>query len=76
MKNENVEDTSANLDIQKICQKHNVGRHDLVLIASQVARIGNFKPAEALRQIYDCNDLQEYMVSLNFSQEINMDNHS
>tara|TARA_B110000503_G_scaffold80548_1_gene123368 strand:- start:410 stop:640 length:231 start_codon:yes stop_codon:yes gene_type:complete len=76
MNKENLEETSANLDIQKICQKHNVGRHDLVLIASQVARIGGFRPAEALQSIYDCDDLQEYMVSLNFSQEINMDNHN
>jgi|TARA_B110000967_G_C18506621_1_gene374255 hypothetical protein len=76
MKNENEDETSANLDIQKICQKHNVGRHDLCLIATQVARLGGFRPAEALQKLYDCDDLQEYMVSLNFSQEINMDNHN
>ena len=53
MNRENTDETSANLDIQQICKKHSVGRHDLVILATQVARMGNFRPAEALQAIYD-----------------------
>ena len=74
MNRENTDETSANLDIQQICKKHSVGRHDLVILATQVARMGKFRPAEALQAIYDCDNLQDYMVSLNFTQEINKDN--
>ena len=74
MNRENTDETSANLDIQKICKKHNVGRHDLVILATQVARMGNFRPTEALQAIYDCDNLDNYIVSLNFTQEINKDN--
>ena len=35
-------------DVQVICQKHNIGRHDLINLATTVARVGEMTPKEAL----------------------------
>ena len=35
-------------DVQVICRKHNIGRHDLINVATVVAIVGELTPKEAL----------------------------
>lgn len=56
-------------DIQKILEKHDLGRHDLIFVATQVARIEKISPKQALQKLEeDVENLEEYLVALKFKE--------
>ena len=55
------------IDIQGICVKHKMGRHDLINIATQVARLGNLTPVQALQRLLECGDITELLTNLKFN---------
>jgi hypothetical protein len=57
------------LDVSKVCDKHNIGRHDLIVIATRVARLGEFTPLEALEKLAVVDNIDDYLVSLEFNKE-------
>jgi len=58
------------IDIQGICKKHNIGRHDLINVATQVARLGNITPVQALERLLECDDIPELITNLKFNSMI------
>ena len=58
------------IDIQGICTKHNIGRHDLINIATQVARLGNITPVQVLERLFECDDIPELLTNLKFNSMI------
>tara|TARA_B100000900_G_C20138219_1_gene536840 strand:- start:109 stop:360 length:252 start_codon:yes stop_codon:yes gene_type:complete len=51
-------------DVQVICRKHNIGRHDLINIATIVARVGDFTPKEALIKLEETDNMKEFVEQL------------
>jgi len=56
-------------DVQKIVEKHGVGRHDLIFLATQVARLSGMSPKETLNKLLEIDDLEDYIVQLKFNSE-------
>lgn len=56
----NDEKFAYQVDIQKVCTKHNVGRHDLIIIATFIAREEMLTPHEALKKLLLIEDLDVY----------------
>lgn len=57
----NDEKFEYQVDIQKVCSKHNVGRHDLIIIATFIAREEMLSPHEALKKLFLIDDLDVYV---------------
>lgn len=55
-------------DIEAIMDKHSVGRHDLVFIATSVARTLSVSPKTALKNLQEVDDLEAYLLSLKFKE--------
>ena len=55
------------IDIQGICIKHNIGRHDLIHLSTAVARLGNLRPVEALERLLECDDVEKLITTLKFN---------
>tara|TARA_Y200000002_G_scaffold362151_1_gene348946 strand:+ start:298 stop:525 length:228 start_codon:yes stop_codon:yes gene_type:complete len=55
-------------DIQLLTQKLGIGRHDLIFIATQVARIEKISPKESLIKLEEIENLEEYLISLKFKE--------
>ena len=56
MTNDIYSEENKGLDISKLCDKHNIGRHDLIGIATTVARLGDFTPLQALEKFTAIKD--------------------
>ena len=55
------------IDIQGICVKHDIGRHDLIHLSTTVARLGGISPVEALERLYECDDVEKMITTLKFN---------
>lgn len=55
-------------DIQRITDKHQVGRHDLIFIAATVARVLKISPKDALLELETVENLEDYLISLKFKE--------
>jgi len=53
-------------DVQKICRKHNIGRHEVIIKATKIARLGDFTPSEALKKMMAVDNISDYLVKLNY----------
>jgi len=53
-------------DVQKICNKHNIGRHEVIIKATQIARLGDLTPSEALQKMMAVDNISDYLVQLNY----------
>jgi len=69
MNNDIYSADNIGLDVSKVCDKHNIGRHDLIIIATKVARLGDFTPLEALEKLATIDNIEDYLVSLEFTRE-------
>jgi len=56
----NDEKFAYQVDIQKLSSKHNVGRHDLIIIATFIAREEMLTSHEALKKLLSIDDLDVY----------------
>lgn len=56
-------------DIQLIVEKHGIGRHDLIFLATQVARLSGMSPKETLNKLTEVDNLEDYIVQLKFNSE-------
>ena len=66
---QSVEEThNEQPDIQLLTQKLGIGRHDLIYIATQVARIEKISPKESLIKLEGIENLEEYLISLKFKE--------
>jgi len=54
-------------DIQKIVEKHGVGRHDLIFLATQIARLSGMTPKQTLHKLLEIDNLEDYLVQLKFN---------
>ena len=55
------------IDIQLICKKHKIGRHDLINVATQVARLGELTPVQALERLLECDNITDLLTNLRFN---------
>lgn len=55
-------------DIEKLCDKLELGRHDLILLATKVARDGDMTPFQALKKLHEVDDVKEYLIQLNYNK--------
>ena len=55
-------------NIEAIMDKHSVGRHDLVFVATSVARSLQCTPKTELLTIEGVDDLETYLISLKFKE--------
>ena len=58
------EDINSQVDIQKLCERHSIGRHDLIHISTHVARLEDIKPHDALKKLMEVEDLEQYFKEL------------
>jgi len=55
-------------DINKLCEKHDLSRHDLIVVATRVARVLQVTPNQALLKLENVENLSDYLVSLKFQE--------
>ena len=55
------------IDIQGICVKHKIGSHEIIAVATQVARLGDLTPVQALERLLECNDIPNLLTNLKFN---------
>jgi|TARA_B110000444_G_scaffold256890_1_gene294210 hypothetical protein len=60
-------ESEKQIDIQGICVKHGIGRHDLIHLSTTVARLGNLRPVEALERLLECDDVEKLITTLKFN---------
>tara|TARA_B100001287_G_scaffold225760_1_gene195349 strand:- start:488 stop:718 length:231 start_codon:yes stop_codon:yes gene_type:complete len=58
------EDIFSQVDIQKLCEQHSIGRHDLIHIATKVAKEEDIRPHDALKKLVEVQDLEQYFKEL------------
>ena len=58
-------------DVQVICKKHNIGRHDLINLATIVARVGEMSPKEALIKLEEIDNIQEFVEQIKLKHAFN-----
>ena len=58
------EDINSQVDIQKLCDQHSIGRHELIHIATRVAKEEGIRPHDALKKLVDVQDLEQYFKEL------------
>ena len=54
------QDDDNQVNIQAVCRHLNVGRYDLIRIATQVARLEKIRPHDALKKLLEIEDLEVY----------------
>ena len=64
---ETISEHAKQIDIQGICVKHGIGRHELVHASTLVARLGNLRPVDALVRLYECDDIEKLITTLKFN---------
>jgi len=64
---ETPSESEKQIDIQGICIKHGIGRHDLIHASTLVARLGGLRPVEALERLYECDDIEKLITTLKFN---------
>ena len=64
---EETSEHDKQIDIQGICVKHGIGRHELVHASTLVARLGNLRPVDALVRLYECDDIEKLITTLKFN---------
>ena len=60
-------ESEKQIDIQGICVKHGIGRHDLIHLSTTVARLGKLRPVEALERLLECDDVEKLITTLKFN---------
>ena len=58
-------------DVQVICRKHNIGRHDLIHLATTVARVGEMSPKEALIKLEEIDNISEFVEQIKLKHAFN-----
>ena len=58
------EEINSQVDIQKLCEQHKIGRHGLIHIATRVAKEEGIRPHDALKKLVDVQDLEQYFKEL------------
>ena len=58
------QEESEQVDVQAVCERHNIGRFELLGIATAVARTENIKPHDALKKLLEIEDLEVYFKEL------------
>ena len=58
-------------DVQAICKKHGIGRHDLIHIATTVARTGEMTPKEALIRLEEIDNIAEFIEKIRLRHAFN-----
>ena len=58
------EEIESQVDIQKLCDQHSIGRHDLIHIATKVAKEEGIRPHDALKKLLEVQDLEQYFKEL------------
>ena len=56
------------VDVQEICKKHNIGRYDLILYSTVIARELELTPHQSLKKILASDDLEELMSQARTAQ--------
>lgn len=49
------------VDVQLICNKHNIGRYKLIEVSTFVARVLEMRPHDALKKLLEVEDLEQYV---------------
>ena len=57
-------DSDTQVNIQAVCRHLDVGRYDLIRIATEVARLENIRPHDALKKLLEIEDLKVYFREL------------
>lgn len=60
MPDKNKKEITEQVNIQEVCRRHNLGRFDLILVATKVARYEDIKPHDALKKMLEIEDMDLY----------------
>ena len=55
-------------DIQKLCNKFNLNRHDFIMILAEICRLKGCTPKQLLYILEDVQDLEAYIIQLKFKK--------
>ena len=58
-------------DVQVICRKHGIGRHDLIHLATIVARVGEMSPKQALLKLEEIDNVEEFIEKIKLKHAFN-----
>ena len=62
------QEENEQVNVQAVLQRHNIGRFDLILIATTVARLENIRPHDALKRLLEIEDLDVYYKEMKEKQ--------
>lgn len=62
-------------DLQTICDKHNIGRHHLIIVAARLSRVINKSPKQTLAIIEQVDNLEEYILKAQLEKEQDIDDY-
>jgi|TARA_Y100000022_G_C12967246_1_gene247414 hypothetical protein len=57
-------DKDNQVNIQAVCRHLDVGRYDLIRIATKVARLEKIRPHDALKKLLEIEDLDVYFKEM------------
>lgn len=58
------QEVADQVNVQAVLQRHNIGRFELILIATQVARLEKCRPHDALKKMLEIEDLDVYFKEM------------
>ena len=56
------------VNIQEVLRRHNLGRFELILVATKVARYEDIRPHDALKKMLEIEDLDTYFKQMKEKQ--------
>ena len=60
MPNKDKKEVTEQVNILEVCRRHNVGRFELILVATKVARYEDIRPHDALKKMLEIEDMDVY----------------
>lgn len=62
------QEVAEQVNVQAVLQRHNIGRFELILIATRVAKLEQIRPHDALKKLLEIEDLDVYFKEMKEKQ--------
>ena len=62
------QEVAEQVNVQAVLRRHNIGRFELILIATKVAKLEKIRPHDALKKLLEIEDLDTYFKQMKEKQ--------
>lgn len=56
-------------DVQHICERLGIGRHDFIMLTTKLCRLTNLSPKQMIEKLSTIDDLEDYILQVRIQQE-------